>query len=126
TEKEVETAFATAVQQGAGAVYVAGDLGLSSWREQIAALALRHKLPTTSSQREAVRAGQLISYGATRNVSPGRGLCRPHPQGRAAGRLSGGAADKVRSHNKSEDGKGAGIGGPADAPRPRRRSDGVM
>jgi putative tryptophan/tyrosine transport system substrate-binding protein len=64
-EKEIETAFATAVQQGAGAVYVAGDLSLSSWREQIAALALRHKLPTMSSGREAVRAGQLISYGAT-------------------------------------------------------------
>src|SRR5262249_9835143 len=65
TEKEIETAFATAVRQGAGAVYVAGDLSLSSWREQIAALALRHKLPTMSSGREAVRAGQLISYGAT-------------------------------------------------------------
>ena len=64
TEKEIQRAFATAVQQGAGAVYVGGDLVLRSSREQIAALALRHKLPTMSTWREAVRAGQLISYGA--------------------------------------------------------------
>ena len=64
TEKEIQRAFATAVQQGAGAVYVGGDLVLRGSREQIAALALRHKLPTMSTWREAVRAGQLISYGA--------------------------------------------------------------
>ena len=64
TEKEIQRAFATAVQQGAGAVYVGGDLVLRSSREQIAALALRHKLPTMSTWHEAVRAGQLISYGA--------------------------------------------------------------
>jgi len=64
TEKEIQRAFATAVQQGAGAVHVGGDLVLRSSREQIAALALRHKLPTMSTWREAVRAGQLISYGA--------------------------------------------------------------
>ena len=64
TGKEIQRAFTTAVQQGAGAVYVGADLVLSSSREQIAALALRHKLPTMSMWREAVRAGQLISYGA--------------------------------------------------------------
>ena len=63
TEKEIQRAFATAVQQGAGAVHVGGDLVLRSSREQIAALALRHNLPTMSTWREAVRAGQLISYG---------------------------------------------------------------
>jgi putative tryptophan/tyrosine transport system substrate-binding protein len=63
TEKEIQRAFATLVQQGAGAVYVGGDLVLSSSREQIAALALRHKLPTMSTWRDAARAGQLISYG---------------------------------------------------------------
>ena len=62
-EKEIETAFATSVQQGAGAVYVSSDLALRSRQEQIATLALRHKLPTMSAWRETVRAGQLISYG---------------------------------------------------------------
>jgi putative ABC transport system substrate-binding protein len=64
TEQEIQRAFATAVQQGAGAVYVGGDLVLRNSREQIAALALSYKLATISSWREAVRAGQLISYGA--------------------------------------------------------------
>jgi putative ABC transport system substrate-binding protein len=64
TENEIETAFASAVQQGARAVYVVSDLFLLGRRQQIAELALRHKLPTVSSQRQTVRAGQLISYGA--------------------------------------------------------------
>jgi putative ABC transport system substrate-binding protein len=63
TVNEIETAFASAVRQGAGAVYVVSDLFLQGRRQQIAALALHHKLPTVSSWRETVRAGQLISYG---------------------------------------------------------------
>jgi putative tryptophan/tyrosine transport system substrate-binding protein len=64
TENEIETAFASVVRQGAGAVFIGTDLFLLSRYQQIAALALRHKLPTMSSFRESVRAGQLISYGA--------------------------------------------------------------
>src|SRR5262245_55228720 len=63
TANEIETAFASAVQQGVHAAYVGSDLFLQGQRQQIAALALRHKLPTVSSWRETVRAGQLISYG---------------------------------------------------------------
>ena len=63
-ENEIETAFATAVQQGARAVYIGDDAVLNGRREQVAVLALRHKLPTMSGAREAVRAGQLIGYGA--------------------------------------------------------------
>jgi ABC-type uncharacterized transport system substrate-binding protein len=63
TEKGIETAFAAAMQQGVGAVYVGVDAVLASRRDQIAALGLRYKLPTMSSEHEAVRAGQLISYG---------------------------------------------------------------
>jgi putative tryptophan/tyrosine transport system substrate-binding protein len=64
TENEIETAFASALQRGAGAVFIGTDLFLLSRYQQIAALALRHKLPTMSSFRASVRAGQLISYGA--------------------------------------------------------------
>ena len=64
TENEIETAFASAEQQAAGAVLVGSDAFLTTRREQIAALGLRHKLPTMSAARENVRAGQLISYGA--------------------------------------------------------------
>ena len=64
TQNDVEMAFSTFEQQGVGAVYIASDAVLNSWRAEIAALALRHKLPTMSSDQQAVRAGQLISYGA--------------------------------------------------------------
>jgi putative ABC transport system substrate-binding protein len=64
TESAIETAFASAVQKGAGAVFIFTDLFLQTRRQQIAALALRHKLPTVTFSRENVLAGQLISYGA--------------------------------------------------------------
>jgi putative ABC transport system substrate-binding protein len=64
TEKEIETAFASAAQQGAGAVLAGADRVLSGWRERIAVLGLSHKLPTMSSAGENARAGQLISYGS--------------------------------------------------------------
>jgi ABC-type uncharacterized transport system substrate-binding protein len=65
TENEIETAFASAVQRGAGAVLIGTDLFLQGRRQQTAALALRHKLATVGGGwRETVRAGQLISYGA--------------------------------------------------------------
>jgi putative ABC transport system substrate-binding protein len=64
-ENELETAFASAVHQGAGAVYLGADAVFSTRHKLIAALALRHRLPTIASNREAVRVGQLISYGAT-------------------------------------------------------------
>jgi tripartite-type tricarboxylate transporter receptor subunit TctC/ABC-type uncharacterized transport system substrate-binding protein len=64
TDNEIESAFSSAVQRGTGAVYVGSDAFLTSRREQIAKLALRHKLLTMSSERAAVRVGQLMSYGA--------------------------------------------------------------
>jgi putative ABC transport system substrate-binding protein len=64
TESEIETAFTAAAQQGAGAVYAGNDTFFSAQRAQIAALALRHKLPTMAGAPDSVRAGQLISYGA--------------------------------------------------------------
>jgi putative ABC transport system substrate-binding protein len=64
SEKEIEIALSSAAQQGARAVYVASDAFLTSQREQIATAALRHKVLTISSDRAAVRAGQLMSYGA--------------------------------------------------------------
>jgi putative ABC transport system substrate-binding protein len=63
TENEIETAFASAVQKGAGAVYVGSDAFFSIRHEQISALALRHKLPAMGVI-ELARAGLLIGYGA--------------------------------------------------------------
>jgi ABC-type uncharacterized transport system substrate-binding protein len=61
-ENEIETAFAAAVQQGAGALF-ADEAYFTDRREQIAALGLRHKLPTFGVP-QTVAAGTLMGYGA--------------------------------------------------------------
>jgi putative ABC transport system substrate-binding protein len=64
TEDDIGRAFAIAVQQRAGALQVGSDAFFQNQREQIAALALRHEMPSISPTREATSAGSLISYGA--------------------------------------------------------------
>jgi putative ABC transport system substrate-binding protein len=62
TESEIERALTAAVREQAAALLVISDPFLSSRHEYIALLALRHALPTISSDRIAVVAGQLLSY----------------------------------------------------------------
>jgi putative ABC transport system substrate-binding protein len=65
SEREIETAFITLVQRGAGALLGGiGGLWLSQ-RERIVALAARHKIPAIYGQREYVEAGGLMSYAAS-------------------------------------------------------------
>jgi putative tryptophan/tyrosine transport system substrate-binding protein len=63
TEYDIERAFATAVEQRAGALEVGSDAFFYNQREQIAALTLRHALPTIAGERAAVALGVLMSYG---------------------------------------------------------------
>ena len=63
TEQEVEAAFDVFIRQKAGAVLVCNDPFLGSYREQLASLALRHKLPAMSFRREFAEVGGLLSYG---------------------------------------------------------------
>jgi putative ABC transport system substrate-binding protein len=65
TEHEIVTALATAIEQRAVALIFGADAYFSSRREQIAALAQRHGLPTVSGERESAVAGVLMSYGAS-------------------------------------------------------------
>jgi ABC-type uncharacterized transport system substrate-binding protein len=65
TESEIDTAFATIVQAGAGALLVGGSAFYNSQRRQLDALATRHALPASYAEREAVAAGGLMSYGAS-------------------------------------------------------------
>jgi putative ABC transport system substrate-binding protein len=65
-ENEIEEAFATAAQERASALQVGDDAFLDGRREKIAALSLRHALPTVSLTREAAAAGSLMSYGSNR------------------------------------------------------------
>jgi putative tryptophan/tyrosine transport system substrate-binding protein len=62
-EPEIETAFATLAQMGAGGLVVVSDGFFNSRPEQFAALALQYKIPTIYSLREFARAGGLMSYG---------------------------------------------------------------
>ena len=63
SDRDIETAFAAFVQRGAGALLVGTGGFLNSNRERIAAVANRHALPASYSQREGVVAGGLMSYG---------------------------------------------------------------
>jgi putative ABC transport system substrate-binding protein len=64
TETEIDAAFATLVQLHVDAVVVSNDTVFYSQREQLAALAASHAVPTNYFSREFPAAGGLISYGA--------------------------------------------------------------
>jgi putative ABC transport system substrate-binding protein len=65
TEGEIDAAFATLVELGAGALVVGGDGFFASRREQLVALASRHAVPAIYPWRESAASGGLISYGAS-------------------------------------------------------------
>ena len=65
SDRDIETAFATLVQRGAGALLVGSGAFLFSNRDRLVALAARHALPTSFAQRESVAAGGLMSYGTS-------------------------------------------------------------
>jgi putative ABC transport system substrate-binding protein len=63
TERDIDDAIASLVQQGAGALVVTLDPFLFvNRRQQLFALAERHSLPVIYSLKEMVIAGGLISY----------------------------------------------------------------
>ena len=64
-EHQIDAAFGTIVQTGAGALFVGSSAFYYSHRRRLAALAARHALPTSFSLREYVVAGGLMSYGTS-------------------------------------------------------------
>jgi putative ABC transport system substrate-binding protein len=67
SDRDIETAFATLVKGGAGALLVGAGAYFNSKRESIAALAARYGIPAMYLQREAVVAGGLMSYGPSQS-----------------------------------------------------------
>jgi putative ABC transport system substrate-binding protein len=63
TALEIGTNFTIAAQQGAGALLIVQDPFYNSRREQLVALAARHKLPVMYPLREFAEIGGLVSYG---------------------------------------------------------------
>jgi putative ABC transport system substrate-binding protein len=65
SEKEIETAFPTLIEDHADALIVASDPFLYSRREQLVALAARHAVPTIYTVRNYATLGGLISYAGS-------------------------------------------------------------
>jgi ABC-type uncharacterized transport system substrate-binding protein len=65
TDREIDAAFVSVVQERTGALLVGNDLFFNSRIEQLVALAARYAIPTMYAQREFVVAGGLITYGTS-------------------------------------------------------------
>ena len=65
SDRDIEAAFATFTQRGAGALLVGTGSSLYSRRARLVALAAQHRIPTIYILREFVTAGGLMSYGAS-------------------------------------------------------------
>jgi putative ABC transport system substrate-binding protein len=63
-ERDFNGVFAKLAQLRVGGLVIGGDPLFSDWSEQLAALALRHAVPTVYDYRNFVVAGGLLSYGA--------------------------------------------------------------
>jgi len=61
--ENIESAIAELVRRHAEGLVLRGDPVFGSNREQIARLAVKHKLPTIAEDRPFVEAGALVSYG---------------------------------------------------------------
>ena len=65
TEDELEAAFTELKQMKAGGLLIAADPFFSSHVKQLAALSIRHAVPSVYQFREFAVAGGLLSYGAS-------------------------------------------------------------
>jgi putative tryptophan/tyrosine transport system substrate-binding protein len=63
SESDIAAAFATLVEQRAGALLVSADTFFYGTRDQIVSLAARHAIPTMFFESASVAAGGLLSYG---------------------------------------------------------------
>jgi len=65
SDRDIDTAFATLIGNGAGALLIGSGTLLNTNAERVVALATRHRIPAMFPQREAAFAGGLMSYGTS-------------------------------------------------------------
>jgi putative ABC transport system substrate-binding protein len=65
TEGDFDGIFASLIQLRAGGLVIGGDPFFTGRQEQLAALALRHAVPTVYENHEFAAAGGLMSYGGS-------------------------------------------------------------
>jgi putative ABC transport system substrate-binding protein len=65
TEAELDDAFSTLLGMRAGALAIGGDTFFNSRAELLAALSIRHSMPSVYQNHEFAAAGGLISYGGS-------------------------------------------------------------
>jgi putative tryptophan/tyrosine transport system substrate-binding protein len=65
TERDIDRAFATLIPLRVGGLVIVNDIFLITREEQLAALALRHGVPTIFQTRASVIAGGLMSYAGS-------------------------------------------------------------
>jgi putative ABC transport system substrate-binding protein len=65
TGGDIDKIFATLISLRVGGLVIVNDVFLITREEQLAALALRLKLPTIFQSRESVDVGGLMSYGGS-------------------------------------------------------------
>jgi putative tryptophan/tyrosine transport system substrate-binding protein len=65
TESDFDGVFANLIQLRAGGLIIAADPFFTSRQEELAALALRHRMPAVYQGREFAAAGGLASYGGS-------------------------------------------------------------
>jgi len=65
TERDLDAAFAALIQLRADALVIGNDSFFNSRSEQLAALMVRHAIPTIFQTREFAAAGGLVSYGGS-------------------------------------------------------------
>lgn len=65
TDRDFDAVFASLIPLRAGGLVIGADAFFNSRNEKLAALALRHTVPTISPYREYAEAGGLMSYGGS-------------------------------------------------------------
>jgi putative tryptophan/tyrosine transport system substrate-binding protein len=63
SERDFDNVFAAVVNMGAGGLVIGTDSLFNTWKEELAALSIRHRVPTIHQYREFAAAGGLIGYG---------------------------------------------------------------